>query len=205
MHVDAACQEVTESILPQVIQLIIWHFQWPCKVPGAEIEVCLWQIWIQAAKVGAFPPELGCSAACKTAGLGFVHHLCITIYSQASSWFGPVFFSVHCLVPLSWPSAWPGQTHYRKHNIPDVSIQEIRVDDEVRGGNVQANWSRVFGKIDGFQNGLSHTDNDILFLLSSVSSPVDEYCQARVNKSPHHRRPPQTVRGTNNSLELASL
>ena len=30
---------------------------------------------MKAAKVGAFPPELGCSAACKTAGLGFVHHL----------------------------------------------------------------------------------------------------------------------------------
>lgn len=38
---------------------------------------------------------------------------------------------------------------------------------------------------------LTLTDSDILFLLSSVSSPVDENCQARVNKSPHHRRPPR--------------
>ena len=110
--------------------------------------------------MGAFPPELGCSAACKTAGLGFVHHLSQSTLKLAlvlvQCFSSSIVLYLYLDLLLDLAKNITGQKHYRKHNIPDVSIQEIRVDDEVRGGNVQANWSRVFGKIDGFQNGLSH-------------------------------------------------
>ena len=157
----------------------------------------------QGGSVSARAWVLGCLQDSRTG----VRTLAITIYSQASSCFGLVFYGplswkyegvlarklkptelLYTVLPWFldlWRSTWPGQKCKMKHT--DVSIQEIRVDDEVRGGNVQAKWCQVFRKIVAwrFQNGPLHTDSDILSVLSSVSSQVDEYCFRCVWTSQH--------------------
>lgn len=160
-------------------------------VPGAEIEVCLWQIWIQAAKVGAFPPELGCSAACKTAGLGFVHHLSPSTLKLALvlvQCFSPsIVLYLYLDLLLDLAKNITGNITYLMFRFRRSGLMMKCEEEMFRPIGAECLGRLMDSKIVY----LTLTDSDILFLLSSVSSPVDENCQARVNKSPHHRRPPR--------------